>query len=47
MRLSEKYNSHILFIKVQIDIICLEYRLVVQIKTIKINKLFDTAISYV
>ena len=47
MRLSENYDSHILLIRVQIDIICLEDRLVVQIKTIGINKLFDTAISYV
>lgn len=47
MRLSENYDSHILLIKVQIDIICLEDRLVVQIKTIRKNKLFDTAISYV
>lgn len=47
MRLSKNYESHILLIKVQIDIICLEDRLVVQIKILRINKLFDTAISYV
>lgn len=47
MRLSKNYESHILLIKVQIDIICLEDRSVVQIKILRINKLFDTAISYV